>query len=89
MGNQEGFARHRSRQIRQPAAVQLLSTKTRHFVDKLSFHEIVGSGGQDIKQPEFSVEPKGFTFSEVGTSKMWVQCGYILAPEKKEKPTQK
>ena len=40
----------------------LLSTKTPVFVDRqyqksTSVHEIVGSGGQDIKQPGFSVEP--------------------------------
>ena len=45
----------------------LLSTKTPVFVDRqyqksTSVHEIVGSGGQDIKQPGFSVEPQKYGF---------------------------
>jgi hypothetical protein len=40
MENQKGFARHRSWQIQPAIFVQLLSTKTRHFVDKLSFPDL-------------------------------------------------
>ena len=50
-----------------PVFVQLLSTKTPVFVDRqhqksTSVHEIVGSGGQNAKQPRFYVEPD-FTLS--------------------------
>ena len=65
-------AQSKLRELRQRARsacfVPLLSTKfSGQTVSKsTSVHEIVGSGGQDIKQPEFYVEPNNPELSKGG-----------------------